>query len=355
MPLKKQITVGQNQIDKPFFSGILMQVINKYYWHLSLIAITVILLSSIFSSSYFITPLYKSTVILYPTASNSISKVLLSENFNNNKDILEFGEDEQTEQMLQVLNSNKIRDKIITKYSLISHYGIKSNSKYKMTNLFDEYDDKFIFRRTEYMAVKITVYDKDPQYAANMANDVAELLDSTINIMQKEVAIRAFIIVEKEYLELKSEIEIKEDSLTILRGYGVHDYESQSEMFNRQLAIEMAKGNKAGVDRLEKKLDILSKYGGPYVSLRDGLEHDKKKLSELRSKYKEAKVDATESLPHKFVVSNAYKAEKKSYPIRWLIVVISTFASLFMAMLIYAFIEVFSGNIDFNVKKKDLE
>ena len=332
-----------------------MQVLYKYYLHLTAIAIFAIILSSIFSSSYFITPLYKSTVILYPTASNSISKVLLSENFNNSKDILEFGEDEQTEQMLQVLNSNKIRDRIIVKYDLLNHYGIAEDSKYKMTNLFDEYDDKFKFRRTEYMAVKITVYDSDPQFAADMANNVAELVDSTINVMQKKIAIKAFRIVEEEYSKLKREVEIKEDSMTVLRGFGVHDYESQSEMFNMQLAIEMANNNTQGIKRLEKKLDVLAKYGGPYVSLRDGLEHDKKKLSELRSKYEEAKVDATESLPHKFVVSDGYKAEKKSYPIRWLIVAIATFASFFLAMLVFAFVEVFSGNIEFNVKKKALE
>lgn len=329
-----------------------MQVLFKYFKHLTVIAIVVILLSSIFSSSYFITPLYKSIVILYPTASNSISKILLSKNFNNNKDILEFGEDEQTEQMLQVLGSNKIRDRIIAKYNLLSHYEIKENAKFKMTTLFEEYEDKFKFRRTEYMAVKITVYDKNPQFAADMANDVAELLDSTINIMQKKIAVKAFSIVEAEYLNLKKEVKFNEDSLSVLRGLGVHDYESQSEMFNRQLAIEMAAGNNAGVNRLEKKLDVLAKYGGPYVSLRDALEHDKKKLSELRSKYEEARVDATESLPHKFVINSAYKAEKKSYPIRWLIVVISTFASIFVAMLVFAFVEVFSGNIEFNVKKK---
>jgi uncharacterized protein involved in exopolysaccharide biosynthesis len=348
--------VGQNQIDKPFFSGILMKVLLKYLRHFAIIAVVVVILSSIFSSSFFITPLFKSTVILYPTASNSISKVLLSENFNNSKDILEFGEVEQTEQMLQVLNSNKIRDKIISKYKLLQHYGIKETDQFKMTHLFEEYEEKFVFRRTEFMAVKITVYDKDPQFASDMANDVSELVDSTINMMQKEIAIKAFSIVQDEYIKLKQEVKFKEDSLTVLRGYGVHDYESQSEMFNRQLAIEMAKGNnQSGVNRLESKLKILAKYGGPYVSLRDGLEHDKKKLSELRAKYDEAKVDATESLPHKFVVSNAYKAEKKSYPIRWLIVAISTITSLFIAMLIFAFIEVFAGNIEFNVKKKVLK
>ena len=343
---------SQNQNNKPFLSGVLMQVVYGYKKHLAIIVIVVVILSAIFSGSYFITPLFESTVILYPTASNSISKVLLSDNFNNSKDILEFGEIEQTEQMLQILNSNQIRDRIISKYYLLEHYEIKPDSKYKMTNLYDEYDNNFRFRRTEYMAVKITVYDRDAQLAANMANNVAELVDSTINHMQKKIAKKAYRIVQIEYNNLLKEISVKEDSLTVLREFGVHDYESQSEMFNRQLAIEMAGGNKGSIDRLEKKLEILAKYGGPYVSLRDALEHDKKQLSNIKAKYEEAKVDATESLPHTFVINTAYKAEKKTYPIRWLIVVISTFTSLFFAVILFSLIDLFSGKLGQDIKKK---
>ena len=340
---------------KPFFSGVAMQIVFKYKKHLAIIGIVAMLISAIFSGPTFITPLYKSNVILYPTASNSISKVLLSENRGNTKDILEFGEEEQTEQMLQILNSNKIRDRVVEKYNLLEHYEIKPGSKYRMTRLIKEYENNFRFRRTEFMAVSITVFDRDAQLAANMANDIAELIDSTINQMQKKIAARAFAIVEREYLKQKDEIQVKEDSLTVLRGYGVHDYESQSEMFNRQLAIEMAKGNTPGIKRLEDKLEILSRYGGPYVSIRDALLHDKKQLSELKAKYEEAKVDATESLPHKFVVSNAIKAERKSYPIRWLIVLITTFSVLFLASLIFGMMEVFSGRMAFEIKKKRSE
>ena len=338
--------------NKPFLSGVAMQVVVKYRKHLLAIGVVAIILSAIFSSPFFITPLYKSTVILYPTASKSISKVLLSDNPGTSKDILEFGEEEQTEQMLQVLNSNKIRDKIIAKYDLLSHYEIPKNAAYKLTRLYDEYDSKFEFRRTEYMAVKITVYDSDAQLAADMANDVAELIDSTINQMQKEVAKKAFIIVEKEYNSLKQSVQDKEDSLDVLRSYGVNDYESQAEMFNRQLAIEMAKGNTPGIQRLEKKLDVIAKYGGTYVSLRDALEHDKKQLSEIKAKYDEAKVDASESLPHKFVVSTAYKAEKKSYPIRWLIVLISTLSVVFLSIVVFGLMEVWGGGISLDIKKK---
>src|SRR5271157_1072227 len=74
--------------------------------------------SMLFSSSFFITPKYKSTVIMFPTSTNSISKALMADNYGGKQDILEFGAEEQSEQLLQILNSNKIRARIIQKYNL---------------------------------------------------------------------------------------------------------------------------------------------------------------------------------------------------------------------------------------------
>jgi uncharacterized protein involved in exopolysaccharide biosynthesis len=200
------------------------------------------------------------------------------------------------------------------------------------------------------MAVKISVLDKDPVVAANIANDIAELLDSTKNNMQKERALKAYRIVEAEYFQLKNEIQAMEDSLTALRKLGVHDYESQAEMINQQLAIELAKGNREGVRVLEDRLENLARYGGPYVSIRDQLEHEKKQLSEIKAKYEEAKIDAEEVLPQKFVVEWAYPAEKKSYPIRWIIVLVSTFSALILGILVLAVLDSLSRY----TKKKNL-
>lgn len=310
-------------------------------WRKPLIVVTVaaMLASVIFSSPAFITPKYKSTVILYPAATNAISKALLSESSNVKEDILDFGEDEETEQLLQILHSNRIRDRIIQKYDLMAHYDIDTTSPYRMTRLFREYEDNISFKRTEFMAVKITVLDKNPEVAANIANDIAELLDSTKNEMQKKRAQRAYEIVKEQYFKLRDEVREMEDSLTKLRQYGVHDYESQAEMINQQLAIELANDNEQGVQRLERKLEILAKYGGPYVSLRDALEHEKKQLSMLRAKYEEAKTDAEEVLPTKFVVNSAYKAERKSYPIRWLIVLVTTVSAFILTLIVILIIE----------------
>ena len=318
-------------------SKYLFRLLAEYRKSVLIILIATALLAVLFSSPLFITPLYKSTAILYPTSSNSISKVLISTTYQSNKDILEFGESEQTEQMLQVLNSNRIRDKVIERYHLMEHYGIKTDSRYPYTRLNKLYDSRIKFRRTEYNAVRISVEDPDPALAAQMANDIAELFDSTMNAMQKEVAIKAFNLVETEYNSLCAEMAALEDSLNILRSLGVFDYESQVEMLSQQLAVELGKGNMQGVKNIQNYLDILAQYGGAYYAISERLDHDRLQLSLVKTKYEEAKVDATENVPHKFVVTSAFKAEHKSYPIRWIIVtitVLATFLLLILALVI---------------------
>lgn len=334
--------MNDNQKDT-FSSKYLCKLLMEYRKPVLIILVGAALLATLFSSPLFITPLYKSTVILYPTSSNSTSKVLISTTFQSNKDLMEFGESEQTEQMLQVLNSNRVRDKVIERYNLMEHYGIKTTQKYPYTRLNKLYDSRIKFRRTEYNAVKITVMDSDPALAATMANDIAELFDTTMNAMQKEVAIKAFQLVEKEYNSLCDEMNVLEDSLNTLRRLGVFDYESQAEMLSQQLAVELGKSNGRGVKNIQQQLDILAQYGGAYYAISEKLDHDRLQLSLVKSKYEEAKVDATEFIPHKFVVSSAFQAEHKSYPIRWIIVTITLLTTFILLLLVLALIDRYSG------------
>jgi uncharacterized protein involved in exopolysaccharide biosynthesis len=331
--------MNKTQDSNVFDSSSFLDFLNK--WRKILLIVTAIALVSsvIFSCPFFITPKYKATVIMFPTSTNSISKALMSDNYGLKQDILELGDEEQAEQLLQILNSNKIRARIIQKYNLLDHYDIDPDSKYKSTYLFREYESNITFSRTEFMAVEIEVLDKDPQMAADIANDIAALLDSTKNSMQKERALKGFAIVEAEYNKLKSEVEVMEDSLTQLRKLGVNDYETQAEAFNTQLAIALSQNNMTGARAIEEKIKTISEYGGAYVSIRDALEYEKKQLSELKAKYEEAKVDAQEELPCKFIVNSAYKAEKKSYPVRWLIIVVSTLSALILAILVIIIID----------------
>ena len=326
-------------------------VIFLYKWRKPLFIVMVIALvcSWFFSSPWFITPKFRSTVIMFPASSSSISKSLLNEQSVKGQDITAFGEDDQAEQLLQILNSNKIRDRVMHKFDLMRHYDIDSTSDVKYSNLFKEYANNITFRRTEFMAVQISVYDKDPQVAADIANTIASLLDSAKNDMMRQRSVKGFRVVEAEYNSMKAEKDKIVDSLITLGGLGVNDVEYQSQVLNQQNAIAIMNGNRTAQAALQKKLDILGKYGGIYMALKNSLEFKTEQLILLETKYKQAKVDAEENLPQKFIVSDAYKAERKSYPMRWLIIMVSTVAALFMSIIVIMVMEKIS---DYNSHKK---
>jgi uncharacterized protein involved in exopolysaccharide biosynthesis len=80
-------------------------------------------------------------------------------------------------------------------------------------------------------------------------------------------------------------------------------------------------------------LKIISHYGSAYLAVRDNLTLQTKQLNLLKTKYEEAKVDAEQEIPHKFIVNNAFPAEKKSYPVRWIIVTGSTLSAMLIAII----------------------
>jgi hypothetical protein len=86
------------------------------------------------------------------------------------------------------------------------------------------------------------------------------------------------------------------------------------------------------------------------VSLRELHEAQIKQLAIIKAKYEEAKVDAEQILTQKFIVNKATKAEKKSYPIRWLIVVISTISALIFGFIVLLLME--NLGFDFNFPQR---
>jgi uncharacterized protein involved in exopolysaccharide biosynthesis len=319
---------SKNQSNNDFNSLNVLYFVYKWRKVLGVVTISAIIVSGIIS--LLIPEKYKSTVILFPATTNSISKVL----YNRTDDALKFGEEEEAEQMLQILNSEEIRSRIAKKYQLMQHYGIDSACGSQRTLLESEFQDNITFKRTELMSVKIEVLDRDPKMASDIANDIAALHDSVKIRIQKERIGTALKIVEKEYQDKIAYVRSLTDSVKLLNSYGIYDYESQSEVMSEQYAIAISKGDSRAIKSLEEKLNIIGTYGSAYVSLRDKIELQQHQLNSLQTKYEETKVDAEQILPQKFVVSNAFPAEKRSYPIRWLIILVSTVSTMILAILV---------------------
>jgi len=311
-------------------------VVLMYKWRKPLILFPFIggIIAIIFSMPFFIKPLFESTVVVFPSTTNSVSKALLpQQNGYGSEDILEFGDEAQAEQLLQILHSDEIRSKIITKYNLLQHYDIPVDAKYKMTSLYKAYQSKISFRRTEYMSVAINVLDTDPDTAALIANDIAGLLNQVKKRIKKERAGKGLGIVKREYDNIRNDIVGKQERITELRYKGVHDYESQAAVISEQLAIATVENpNSKGVEQLQSKLDTLAKYGGLYVALRDELHLLKEEEVRIKIKYSQAKVDVEEDMPATFEVNKAFPAERKTYPKRSLIVIMAAFSTFILTL-----------------------
>lgn len=340
-------------------------------WRKPLLIVTAIaaLASYVFSGPAFITPKFKSSVVFFPSATNSVSKAIMEETNSDKQDILAFGEEEQAEQMLQILNSDEIREAIISKYNLMQHYEIDPSQEYPLTQLNEQYKENINFSRTEFMSVRIEVLDKDPEIAANIANDIASLLDSMKTKIQRSRAQAALAIMEEAYADKKASMKLKEDSLMTLREKGVMDFKNQSiiwneeyaksfSMFNNETAMLQVlekykpandttiintkariRGAEARTEMLQSKLKLLADYGGASVSLNEELTLDRAELSRLKDQYDKLRVDASQNLTHKFIVNKAVKAEKKSYPVRWLIMLVSIFGCFLVSLVVILGVE----------------
>ena len=122
---------------------------------------------------------------------------------------MDFGEEEQAEQLVQILQSSRIKDRIVKKYHLLADYEISENDPNKYYKLNKAYYGNFSFNRTRFGSIQIDVLDKDPKKAAAMANDIVDLIDTVKNEMIRERTIPAFAI----NLRKKKQMEHERDSL----------------------------------------------------------------------------------------------------------------------------------------------
>jgi len=306
-------------------------VIVRWWKVLLLVGVAAAVLSA--AVSFLIKRQYKSTVVMMPTATNAVSQMLMiNNNYNEFLDATQFGGDVKIDQMLQILNSRQMKKHLIEKFNLVEHYGIKKNEKYWEDKVYKMVAEKCRFSRTNFLAAEITVYDTDPLWAADIANEIAAYYDTLKRAIIQQRTKESFAVMEDAIAQTEAYIQTLVDSLAVIMSYGVYDYETQSGRFMQQYAKEIAAGNAAGVKRLKEQLEILERWGAASFSLQTKLRHTRMSQVDLQNKYEAMRVDAEYRLPQKFVTEYAVPSYKKAYPNRILIMVVTSLCSLLLAL-----------------------
>ena len=280
--------------------------------------------------SLMMTPLYLSTAIVFPAATSTVS---FSEQRNAKAAAMDFGEEEQAEQLVQILQSSRIRNKIVDQFDLMKHYDIDTNDANKHYLLMKEYEGHFAFIRTRYGSIQIDVLDPNPQLAADMANKIVDLKDTVKNNMVAERTWPAFEINTRKKNLLDQDLKLVLVKMDSLADLGVVSIEGRTNLFQ---AFVDAK-NQEDRTFLRKQIDVNLKYGAKFDALEQIRDEKIVKLEKFLDSYEQAESDANSVFNHKFVVEQAVVADKKDQPKRLIIVLLSmigTFVFMVFALLI---------------------
>lgn len=303
----------------------LLETLWKWKKHLIAVGVLAVVCSAIFSSSTFITPKFKSVARVYPS--------------NN---IYTFSDESESEQLLEISNSQDIKLKVIDAFKLDEVYKISKQDPLYQTYILAEFNDNVSFKKTEYETIEIQVLDSDPQRAKVMCDSIISFIDDKVRSMHRIKYLEVVQIAKGDLKKIDSEIDSISTSMNDLRAnYRILDYDAQAEEITKGMVKVLAeqKKNTSGGKELEKWMKNLTEKGGEYVFLNSQLKNLYNQRDSVKQAYDWSLSNSKKKIVYAQPVQRPVAADKKAYPVRWLIVLASTFAALFSAILVILLLE----------------
>jgi hypothetical protein len=301
-----------------FNSKNIVSLIVKWKYQLTVIAVVAIILSAFFSGPIFITPLFKSFAVMYPS------------------NVSPYSTENETEQMIQIMQSRDIRDSIIKKFDLAKHYKIDPRYEFYTSTMLWEWSQKVKINKTPYEAVTIEVYDKDPNIACDMVNAMIDYYNLKVRSLHKEkfyeVILNFKAIWEMKVKDLDS---LKQKAEELGTKYGLLDFPNQTKEVMRAY-LGSGSYNKKEAERLKKNLE---EKGGEMMLLDHLMKSESESYSTYKLDFDRAVQNYNRNYTYVNLLNKPFPADKKAYPIRWIIMIVSTFAALLIAIIVLGIID----------------
>ncbi len=305
----------------------LLKFILKWKKQLIITGISAIIVSFLFTLPQIMTPMYKATTVIYPVNIQTYSK------------------ETSTEQMVQLLNSEDVKENLIKAFNLYRHYDIDSTGKYPRFEIMKRLEENISISKTEFESIEINILDEDPVLAASMCDSLLHYVDrkaiSLVRIRAKEVLVIAY----NQMMEKKQELDSMENAIKNIRvQYGISDFENMVEGFSREYYRSLSSGG--ANQKMETTRKNLEEKGGEYVFLKEMLWKVRGQYSDYKLRYEQALTDMKKELEFHNTITKAIPPERKDSPKRTLIMLIFTASVMFVALLIIIYQEHYKSRFE---------
>lgn len=293
--------------------------LKAHYKALLIVQVIAVVASVIFSSPYFMPMQFKSFAIVYP--------------YN----LSTYSHETPTEQMLEFLDSRDIKEGVINKCNLVAHYKTDTAESDWKSILLDKFDKNVIISSTEYEAVEITAYDVNPEMAYKIVKSVLAVLNQKVLNVQKAKSMEVARMWKKQVDMKKKECDSLADRSKLLSTqYGLLEYGSQTREVTKAYYQNSSPSKNVEIAQQMKNMEEKS------TELQATSQHLSAALAnydDLLIKYEDAEKDVNKQLTFSNVITSPFTADKKTYPIRWLIVLITCISAFIFSAVVIRFTE----------------
>jgi LPS O-antigen subunit length determinant protein (WzzB/FepE family) len=279
-----------------------------------IIATAAIIISSFISSPIFIASKFKSTAVVFPV------------------NLQAFSEESSTEQLLQFMNSEEIKNAMTKRFNLYSVFGIDSLEEKSHAKFDKYYYEYFSVSATLYESIVINVINESPSLAQKMANALIDETNKFVRLQKKTINDEYIKSYENQLKIATAEIDSIESQLKSIRtNFGILDFKAQSKIINKK----QSKGSLSNDEQLILK--GLKEVGGKYIILQSQLKTELTNYTTLKFEYAKSRLNSNSNLNYTTVVSKANLPDKKHSPERAIIVVLFTLSALLLSLFIILF------------------
>ncbi len=299
-------------------------------WRKQLTILFVVSLLASYAATFLITPLYKSTTVIYPFNLENYSK------------------ESSTEQMVQLLKSEDVRQELIRAFNLYEHYEIDSTGASPRYEMMLQLDENISVTKTEYESVEISILDSDPKTAAMMCDSIIAFMDKKALSLIRDKAKENLIIIKmrlkEKTLEMDSMINLQNQ---LSMKYGILDYENQVLGFSREYYRSMGGGG--STSRMETAKRNLEEKGNEAFSLKENLWRVRGQYNDLKKESEELQSTIIKKISFHNLVTKAVPAEKKDSPKRMLLSILLTLSVLTIGILVIIYQEFYKKQFDASI------